>query len=200
MTTTITPPRPHGRDPEGTRRRILDAALEEFSAKGIAGARVDAIADRAGTNKRMLYHYFGSKEGLYRAVLHEGLAHQPETDARQSHRMVRLNDRFGDHRDWVRLLMWEALERGETGEIENEAVRRAGMERLVASIAADQADGILPADIDPEQLALSELAMALVPFAFPQLARLATGLDPRSRAFKKARREHLTRLAARVKQ
>ena len=57
------------RDPEGTRRAILDAALAEFSDNGLSGARVDAIAGRAGTNVRMIYYYFGSKEGLYRAVL-----------------------------------------------------------------------------------------------------------------------------------
>ncbi|MGE0718583.1 MAG: TetR/AcrR family transcriptional regulator [Alphaproteobacteria bacterium] len=48
---------------------MLDAAWAEFSAKGLGGARVDAIADRAHSNKRMIYHYFGSKAGLYLAVL-----------------------------------------------------------------------------------------------------------------------------------
>ena len=57
------------RDPEGTRRRILEAATEQFTKHGLAGARVDAIATAAGTNERMLYYYFASKEGLYVAVL-----------------------------------------------------------------------------------------------------------------------------------
>ncbi|WOD17356.1 TetR family transcriptional regulator [Paraburkholderia kirstenboschensis] len=57
------------RDPEGTRRRILEAATQQFSTLGLAGARVDAIATAAGTNERMLYYYFESKEGLYVAVL-----------------------------------------------------------------------------------------------------------------------------------
>jgi AcrR family transcriptional regulator len=57
------------RDPEGTRRRILEAATEQFTKFGLAGARVDAIATVAGTNERMLYYYFTSKEGLYVAVL-----------------------------------------------------------------------------------------------------------------------------------
>src|ERR1700758_5240521 len=57
------------RDPEGTRRRILDAATQQFSTHGLAGARVDAIATAADTNERMLYYYFESKEGLYVAVL-----------------------------------------------------------------------------------------------------------------------------------
>ncbi len=57
------------RDPAGTRRRILAAALEEFSRGGFAGARVDAIARRAETNERMLYYYYGSKEKLFLTVL-----------------------------------------------------------------------------------------------------------------------------------
>ena len=57
------------RDPERTRAAILRAATDEITAKGLTGARVDAIAERAGVNKRMLYHYFGDKQGLYLAVL-----------------------------------------------------------------------------------------------------------------------------------
>jgi AcrR family transcriptional regulator len=57
------------RDPEGMRRRILDAAKEEFAAHGLAGARVDRIATKAGANKRMLYYHVGNKEDLYLAVL-----------------------------------------------------------------------------------------------------------------------------------
>uniref|UniRef100_UPI000A6D4A84 TetR/AcrR family transcriptional regulator n=1 Tax=Caballeronia cordobensis TaxID=1353886 RepID=UPI000A6D4A84 len=58
------------RDPEGTRRRILEAAKSQFAKFGLAGARVDAIAEVAGSNQRMLYYYyFGSKERLYVAVL-----------------------------------------------------------------------------------------------------------------------------------
>jgi AcrR family transcriptional regulator len=59
------------RDPARTRTAILDAATLEFTAKGLTGARVDTIASRSGVNKRMIYHYFGDKEGLYLAVLEE---------------------------------------------------------------------------------------------------------------------------------
>src|SRR5262245_63010574 len=57
------------RDPERTRAAILQAAITEISAKSLNGARVDDIARRAGVNKRMIYHYFGDKAGLYLAVL-----------------------------------------------------------------------------------------------------------------------------------
>jgi TetR/AcrR family transcriptional regulator len=64
------------RDPGRTRETILRSAQAEFAARGLSGARVDRIAQRAGANKRMIYHYFGSKEGLYLAALervYEGL-------------------------------------------------------------------------------------------------------------------------------
>ncbi len=61
---------PHAtRDPERTRAAILQAATREITSKGLNGARVDTIAAGAGVNKRMIYHYFGDKEGLYLAVL-----------------------------------------------------------------------------------------------------------------------------------
>lgn len=59
------------RDPVATRARILRAAKTEFARLGLGGARVDAIAARAKANKRMLYHYFGSKQGLFLAVLED---------------------------------------------------------------------------------------------------------------------------------
>lgn len=59
------------RDAEQTRKRILDAATAEFARKGLGGARVDEIALRSKANKRMIYHYFGSKEKLFKAVLEE---------------------------------------------------------------------------------------------------------------------------------
>src|SRR5437667_4304352 len=57
------------RDPEGMRLRILEAAKQEFAAHGLAGARVDRIAAKAGANKRMLHYHVGKKDDLYLAVL-----------------------------------------------------------------------------------------------------------------------------------
>ena len=57
------------RDPDATRHDILDAAVAEFSEHGLAGARIDRIADRMKASKRMIYYYFGSKEELYREAL-----------------------------------------------------------------------------------------------------------------------------------
>jgi AcrR family transcriptional regulator len=62
------------RDAERTRTEILDEATAEFADRGLAGARVDEIAARTRTTKRMLYYYFGSKQGLYLAVLERAYA------------------------------------------------------------------------------------------------------------------------------
>jgi len=71
-------------DLKPNRERILESALDEFSAFGFAGARIKSIANRSGLNVRMVYHYFGNKDGLYRAALahvletiHASIAHVP---------------------------------------------------------------------------------------------------------------------------
>ena len=62
---------PRTNDPERTRADIIEVATHEFSEKGLAGARIDVIAQAMRTSKRMIYYYFGSKEALYVAVLEE---------------------------------------------------------------------------------------------------------------------------------
>ncbi len=64
-------PKPQVRDPEATKARILAASKKEFAKKGLGGARVDAIAAMAKSNKRMMYHYFGNKEQLFRITLEQ---------------------------------------------------------------------------------------------------------------------------------
>src|SRR5436309_15664286 len=61
--------KPQRRDPVATRKKLLTAARREFASSGLAGARVDEIAARAGVNKQLVYHYFGDKDALYLAVL-----------------------------------------------------------------------------------------------------------------------------------
>jgi AcrR family transcriptional regulator len=107
-------------DPEETKRNILDIATQEFSAMGLAGARVDAIAERTNTTKRMLYYYFGSKEGLYEAVLDKvyGDIRALEQDLHVSElepvegmrKLVEFTFDYHDrHRDFVRLVSIENI-------------------------------------------------------------------------------------------
>jgi AcrR family transcriptional regulator len=107
-------------DPEETKRNILEVATQEFSAMGLAGARVDAIAERTNTTKRMLYYYFESKEGLYQAVLEkvygdiravEQDLHVSELDPVEGMRkLVEFTFDYHDrHRDFVRLITIENI-------------------------------------------------------------------------------------------
>jgi AcrR family transcriptional regulator len=69
------------RDPEATQKRILAAAKHEFARNGLGGARIDAIASRAATNKRMLYHYFGNKDALFTRTLEDAYGAFREAEA-----------------------------------------------------------------------------------------------------------------------
>ncbi|AXS40779.1 TetR family transcriptional regulator [Breoghania sp. L-A4] len=67
-------PKPRKYDPEATRANIIAVAMDAFSQHGLSGARIDEIAARTKTSKRMIYYYFGDKEGLYRVVLETAYA------------------------------------------------------------------------------------------------------------------------------
>src|SRR5882762_7915742 len=102
------------RNPERTQERILQAAFKEFAAKGFAGARVDGIARSAAINKRMLYHYFGNKEGLFREVLRRKMAERQAwgvaTPDDPMESLPYWFDLACKDPDWIRLLEWEALQ------------------------------------------------------------------------------------------
>ena len=187
-----------GRNPQQTQQRILEAALEEFSAKGFAGARVDVIARRACINKRMLYHYFGDKEGLFREVLRRKiaersawLANAPEEPVERLPFWFQLACR---DREWVQLLEWEALQWGEKKVIDEER-RQENVGKAVERVRQQQAKGLLDPSLDAGQLLLSMMALTAYPVAFPQLARLATGLSVSDEKFQKQRETFLRQLA-----
>jgi AcrR family transcriptional regulator len=69
--TRDTTPSNRSNDPDGTRRNIIDVATREFAENGLSGARIDEIAAKTKSSKRMIYYYFGDKEGLYLKVLEE---------------------------------------------------------------------------------------------------------------------------------
>jgi len=111
-------------DPERTRANILQVAEAEFGEKGLAGARIDAIADATRTSKRMIYYYFGSKEGLYLAVLEETYRrvreveselHLQDLDPEEAlRRLVAFTfDHHLHHESYIRLVMTENMQRGE---------------------------------------------------------------------------------------
>jgi AcrR family transcriptional regulator len=71
---------PRPRDADRSQQAILDAARDEFAQRGLGGARMDSIAERAGINKRLIYYYFGSKDDLFLAVLEDTYLHIREAE------------------------------------------------------------------------------------------------------------------------
>ncbi len=110
-------------DGDATRRNILDVALKEFADKGLDGARVDEIAEKTASSKRMIYYYFGGKDELYRAVLErayagirereeeENFEALPADEALKAH-MAHTFDYHAAHPEFVRLVMNENIHRG----------------------------------------------------------------------------------------
>ena len=107
-----------------TRAEILAIATEEFSQKGLAGARIDEIAERTRTSKRMIYYYFQSKEGLYVAVLEEAYRRVREIEANLHlddlapeaalRRLVEFTfDHHAGNEDYIRLVMNENINRAQ---------------------------------------------------------------------------------------
>lgn len=192
-------PKTTGRNPQQTQQRILQAALQEFAAKGFAGARVDVIARRARINKRMLYHYFGDKEGLFREVLRRKVAERSAWLASAPDELAeRLPAWFqlacGD-REWVQLLEWEALHWGDKKVIDEER-RVEIVGRALDHVRQQQASGRIDPNLDAGQLLLSMMALTAYPMAFPQIARFATGLSVADEAFQKQRENFLRQFAA----
>ena len=186
------------RNPERSRERILSAALKEFSAKGFAGARVDAIARRANINKRMLYHYFGDKEGLFKAVLSrkitqrqawaEALSGEPEET------LPFWFETACKDADWVRLFQWEALQ-GNWQNVINETERLESIARGLKRIQQRQERGQISPELDPRHVMLTMRSLTMFPVAFPQLTRLITGKSIFDPKFQKERIEFLKKFA-----
>src|SRR5579862_6888436 len=187
------------RDPRRTRSRILSAALKEFAAHGFAGARVDAIARRAAINKRMLYHYFGNKEHLFRAVLRLKMSQRQawaETlSGGPAESLAFWFEAACKDTDWVRLLEWEALQDADRHLIDREA-RRAATARGLKRIRQRQARGQISSELDPRHVMLTMRSLTMFPAAFPQLTRLIMGRPVSDPGFQKERAKFLKRFAA----
>lgn len=186
------------RDPERTRERILAAALKEFATNGFAGARVDAIARAAAINKRMLYHYFGNKEALFREVLRRKMAERrawAETlSGDPAENLAFWFEQACKDADWIRLLEWEALQT--TGKrVIDEEKRREAAERAVERMRERQAKGLVSSELDPRHLLLAMYGLTTYPAAFPQIARFITGLSVESPQFQKERADFLRKFA-----
>jgi TetR/AcrR family transcriptional regulator len=161
--------KPRPRDAQATRALLLHTAGLAFVELGFDGARVDDVAARSGVNKRMIYAYFGDKDGLYRAVLEAHLAkaavlaRTPPAEASARAAVEGFVRRFFAfsvaHEDFARLLSWEAL-----------SSERRGLEILVERLGAlarplhellrrGVAQGEFRKDLDPHHFAAALTAL-----------------------------------------
>ncbi|GAA1584989.1 hypothetical protein GCM10009804_46570 [Kribbella hippodromi] len=174
------------RDPERTRAAILDAAVAEFAAHGFAGARIAAIAARAGVNQQLISYYFDGKEGLYQALSEAwrdrdgDLAATATTPAEQVRRYAL---EALHNADAVRLMAWGGLEYSGPASDADHRPRAERLQRSVDELKALQADGKLSADLDPGCLLIALMAAAMAPVTLPHVVEGLLGVDARSPEF-----------------
>jgi AcrR family transcriptional regulator len=168
-------------DPESTKQRIFEAAVEEFTEHGSAGARVDRIAAKAQANKESIYRYYGTKDELLRRVIDEYLDQRGEQLEPQERELPKYTSDLLEfhvkHPEFVRMSLWEALEFG--GEIDADTFehRRQHYEDKVASVAEQQRAGLIDPDLDPRHLLAAVFGMVDYWTALPQLLQLLFGRE-----------------------
>jgi len=167
MTSVEEPARPSGRirDAARTQAEILDVATHEFARAGFAGARVDEIAARTRTTKRMIYYYFGGKEQLFTAVLERayGVIREAEQELDVDHldpvaairRLAELTfDHHEQHPDFIRLVSIENIHEAEHI-VASEKLGRMGspaLDVIRRILTVGHESGLFTADVDAVDL------------------------------------------------
>ena len=160
-------------DPARTMAEILAVATHEFADKGLTGARIDAIAAATRTSKRMIYYYFGSKEGLYLAVLEDAYRRMRQTEGDQHledlppmlalHRLVEFTfDHHQGNQDFIRLVMSENIQRGQYL-AQSKSVRQVNMAAIATIEKLYQrgvGEGVFRAGLDPLDIHASISALS----------------------------------------
>lgn len=175
------------RDSAGTRRKIVRAALKEFTDFGYDGTTISKIARRAGVSKQLLSHYFPTKEKLFRevhdlrfrtAIAHEAMPSKA-SDLMAERFLLRARDI-----DYVRFLTWEAAG-GKGGKLPGREARLHRITEKASAIRKMQLNGEIRGDLDYRLIQLAITSLATYPLAFGQITRLITGRDPTDPAFQK---------------
>ena len=201
---------PRTNDPERTMADIIEVATHEFSEKGLAGARIDVIAEAMRTSKRMIYYYFGSKEGLYVSVLEEayrriraiesGLHLEDLAPEDALRRLVGFTvDYQLANPDFIRLVMTENIHRGEFL-AQSKAIQRLNVPAIDAVREVYQrgvAAGVFRAGIDPVDLHMSISALSFFNTANRHTFALIFKRDMESPAAVVARRDSIIEMVVR---
>jgi AcrR family transcriptional regulator len=152
-------------DPEGVKRNILEIAGEEFALNGLSGARIDEIAARTRTSKRMIYYYFTDKEGLYLAALEnayrtvrEGESKLDVEDLKPAEALRKLVeftfDHHHKHEDFIRMVMIENIHHGAYLE-RSKAIRQLNVSAISTMETVYRrgvAEGVFRKGLDPIEL------------------------------------------------
>jgi TetR/AcrR family transcriptional regulator len=182
-------------DADRSRRRLLDAALDEFAAKGFAGARVHDIAERAGVNKQLISYYFGGKEGLYRSIQERWLEHESDFNTADVP-LDELVARYARHtlKDprGTRLAAWQGLT-GASGPPAD-----GGGTADIEDLERRKAEGQLADELDPRAVLLLFMAAVSAPIVMPQKVRELFGVDPGSPEFEERYTEQLRAVVRRL--
>jgi AcrR family transcriptional regulator len=197
-------------DPEATRANILEVATAEFSAKGLAGARIDEIAALTRTSKRMIYYYFGNKEGLYIAVLEEAYRRMRHIEA-----SLHLEDLAPEQAlrtlvaftcdyqlanpDFIRLVMNENMHRGEYL-AQSKTIEQLNVPAIAGLRSVYErgvAQGLFRAGIDPVDLHMSISALSVFNVANRHTFSLIFQRDLDSAGAIAARRESIVEMIVR---
>ena len=181
-------------NPEKSRAAILEAAVHEFSREGIAGARTDAIADRAGVNKALLYYYFKDKETLYGAVLDQAFGGLITTALKVLDRDLPPREKLlayaGTHFDYIashprypRIVQGEMMRAGRGRSAQFERIVKQYFRPLSGKLAEVIQEGQSMGEFrpgDPQQLLLSIIAVIVFYFINAPVMRMVSGADPMS--------------------
>jgi AcrR family transcriptional regulator len=181
---------PKLRDAERTRSEILAAAAEEFGSRGFGGARVDAVAERAGASKRMIYHYFVDKEGLYDAVLEAAYAEVRVAEAALDlqalspvdalRRLVEHTFDYDEsHPAFVRLVAAENLDeaRGPARTKPLQTINAEALSLIEGVLRRGRAEGVFSRDVEPLDLHLLISALCFFRVANRHTFGVAFGVD-----------------------
>jgi AcrR family transcriptional regulator len=175
------------RNAEATRERILEAALAEFSAHGIAGARVDRIAQAARCNKNLIYIYFEDKEALFTTVLLKHLTRiheeRPFTPGDLPGYAAAVFDWAMANPDLMRLMAWFALEQKK-----DSAERIAAWEAKLAAVAEAQREGQVGTAFPPAFLLTCVMSLAT---AWSVASPFGRSLDPKAAEHSAAIRKNI---------
>ena len=192
------------KDADATRKNILDEAMREFAMNGYGGARVDTIADKTRTSKRMIYYYFSSKEGLYLEILKESYKRIRELEIAfhledlppmlALRKLVELTvDYQATHADFIRVIMTENIHQGKYIQQlpDLKVVNRQIIDLLSMLCKRGVAEGVFRDDFKPIDLHMNISALSFFNVSNRHTFGYIFDLDLTDKAVHAARREEI---------